>query len=141
LRETQQERRIVLEDALEAALVDLRRLLELPPLAQLVETSTSAAARRRSRSGSSMRPTPERARRAVLPPNTSGRISTTTYASAPASGRNAMARIQIMLRPVLITCAIRPTCTARDRISINDTMDSGKARGGPAAIVEPPARV
>src|SRR5271168_1824297 len=42
-----------------------------------------------------------------------------------------------MLRPVLMTCAIRPTCTASDKITINDTLDSGKARGGPVSIVKP----
>src|ERR1700722_1544371 len=42
-----------------------------------------------------------------------------------------------MLRPVLMTCAIRPTCTASDKITINDTLDSGKARSGPASIVKP----
>ncbi len=45
-----------------------------------------------------------------------------------------------MLRPVLMTCAIKPTCTASDKITIKDTLDSDEAQGRPVAIVGRHAR-
>src|SRR6202167_1265088 len=94
----------------------------------LPEISTSALARRRSRSGSIIRCMLDLARRPVLPPNKSGSISTATYAIGPASGRKKIARIHSMFRPVLITCAISPAWMAMERMMmISDTGNSEHA--------------